>query len=105
MTEKKTKAKAKADTETPAPQQKGVLPVTIAANPLRQQLLLRANPSNKNPVWLGGQENEGTPLFPGEKITLTTTDALPLVGEAGDWCYVAELVTVPPLSRPEDNQP
>ena len=109
MTDKKAKPAvpdALPDTQpdmTPPPEPV-VRPVTIAANPLRKQLVLTANHSNKNSVWLGGKENEGTPLLPGEKITLDTDQALAVIGEAGDWCYVAELVTVPPLSRSaEDN--
>ena len=63
----------------------------IDANSQRQQLILTANPSNQQPVWLGGEKNTGTPLLPGEKLTLATHEALTLLGQIDDWVYVAEL--------------
>ncbi len=79
-----------------------VRPVTIAGNPLRQQLILTASPTNENIIWLGVEEHTGTPLSPNEKITLDTDQPINVLGSAGDQLYVAELVTVPPVSRPTE---
>ena len=91
MTEKrqrKTKAK-----NTAPPVETVVNPVEIPANPLRKTLFISANPANANIVWIGGEENTGIPLLPGEKLPFETGDALSVVGQAGDWVHVAELVT------------
>ena len=69
-----------------------VLPITIGANPNRKELILTANVTNKEFAWLGGVENEGIPLQPGEKIKLNTDQALEVIGQDGDWLHVAELV-------------
>ena len=66
-------------------------PVTIAGDGLRKELVLTANATNQSVIWLGGEENSGTPLSPNEKITLTMTNPLTVLGQAGDWLYVAEL--------------
>ena len=69
-----------------------VLPVTIDGNPQRKQLMLTASQTNKDVIWLGGIENEGVPLEPGEKIKLNTNQSLEVIGQIGDWLYIAELV-------------
>ena len=99
MTEKrqrKTKRKG-----TPPPIETVVNPVEISANPLRKTLFISANPANNNIVWIGGEENTGIPLLPGEKLPFETDQAISVLGQAGDWVHVAELVTVPPVSRPD----
>ncbi len=98
MTEKRQrKAKNK---NTPPPVETVVHPVEIPANPLRQTLFISANPDNDNIIWIGGEENTGIPLMPGEKLPFETSEAISVLGQAGDWVHVAELVTVPPVSRP-----
>ncbi len=72
-----------------------VLPVTIAANPLRKTLFIASHPANDNIVWIGGEENTGIPLLPGEKLPFDTTEAVAVLGQAGDWVHIAELMTVP----------
>lgn len=79
-----------------------VYPITIAANPLRKELILTASQTNQGLIWLGGEENSGTPLAPAEKITLQTDQAITLLGNAGDWCYAAELAVVVPVSKPSE---
>ncbi len=82
-----------------------VLPITISGNALRKELILSASKTNQQAIWLGGEENAGTPLLPDEKITLKTNQAITVLGETGDWLYVAELVSVPPVSRPTEDTP
>lgn len=101
MTDKRQRKKNKNDTPPPEPETI-VLPVEIPANPLRKTLFISANPANDNIVWIGGEENTGIPLLPGEKLPFETSEAISVLGQAGDWVHVAELVTVPPLSRPSE---
>ena len=99
MTEKRQR-KTKSKNTTP-PVETIVNPVDIPANPLRKTLFISANPANENLVWIGGEENTGIPLLPGEKLPFETSEAISVLGQAGDWVHVAELVTVPPVSRPD----
>ncbi len=96
MTEKRQR-KAKSKTDTP-PVETVVNPVEIPANPLRKTLFISANPANENIVWIGGEENVGMPLLPGEKLPFETSEAISVLGQAGDWVHVAELATIPTVS-------
>lgn len=69
-----------------------VLPVIIGSNPNRKELILTANLTNKEFIWLGGVENEGIPLQPGEQTKLNTDQAIEVIGQDGDWLHVAELM-------------
>ena len=69
-----------------------IFPVTIDGKSNRKQLILTANLTNKDLVWLGGIENEGIPLQPGEKINLSTDQSLEVIGQVGDWLHVAEII-------------
>lgn len=89
--------------ETP-PTELFTYPITIAGNPLRKELILTASKTNQGLIWLGGEENTGTPLAPSEKITLETDEPLTVLGEAGDWLYVAELAVIEPLSKPIEQE-
>ena len=93
MTAKK-KAKSKGNNQQTIEDQPviTVLPVTIDGNPNRKQLILTANLTNKDLVWLGGIENEGIPLQPGEKIKLSTDQSLEVIGQVGDWLHTAEII-------------
>jgi len=91
------------EVETP-PVELVTYPVTIAGNSLRKELILTASKTNQGLLWLGGEENTGTPLAPSEKITLQTDEPITVLGEAGDWLYVAELATVKPLSKTSEKE-
>ncbi|MBX2809955.1 MAG: hypothetical protein KTR20_15145 [Cellvibrionaceae bacterium] len=67
---------------------------TIAANPQRQSLTLSASEENFNPIWLGNVEEQGTPLFPGEKFTVHSANAINLVALTGQVLYLSETVIV-----------
>jgi len=93
------------ETENEAPPPEFVTyPITIAGNPLRKELILTASKTNQGLIWLGGEENTGTPLAPSEKITLATDEPLTVLGEAGDWLYVAEMAVIEPLSKPIEQE-
>ncbi|MBX2809757.1 MAG: hypothetical protein KTR20_14120 [Cellvibrionaceae bacterium] len=95
MTEtRKTRARQtqQAQNNPPVEPEKIVLPVTLAGNPQRRALILTANKTNQDLLWLGGAENQGVPLQPGERLSLDTTETIEVIGKAGDWLYVAELI-------------
>jgi len=89
--------------ETP-PTEFVAYPITIAGNPLRKKLILTASKTNQGLIWLGGEENTGTPLAPSEKITLQTDEPITVLGEARDWLYVAELAVIESLSKPIEQE-
>jgi len=93
----------KEETETP-PVELVTYPVTIAGNPLRKELILTASKTNQGLIWLGGEENTGTPLAPSEKITLQTDEPITVLGEAGDWLFLAELAVIKPVSKPAEKE-
>ena len=102
MTEKKKNTKRKVKTtqsnksyeqpETPAPEPV-VLPEIIPGNPNRKALILYANITNSAVVWIGGEENSGIPMLPNDKLTLEVTEDTSVIGAAGNWLHVAELIT------------
>lgn len=56
---------------------------TIAANSNRKQLILHADPSNSNVIWVGATAaNTGIPLAAGGSLTLPISGALDLYGGA-----------------------
>jgi hypothetical protein len=67
-------------------------PITIKGSYKRRELLLTAANDNTGPIWLGGKENAGTPLQAGESRTLNTNYHIDVLGDAGDWVYLAEMV-------------
>jgi len=89
MTDYENPEEQQEETSTPEPV---VLPEVIPGNPNRIELILYANITNSAVVWVGGEENSGIPLLPNDKLTLEATEDLSVIGEAGNWLHVAELV-------------
>lgn len=95
MTTKNTKPHRKDRPKRPdkrKPSEPVVHVVTVAANPARQSLLLKAAPNNQGVVWLG-EKNTGIPLFPGNERALASNAEITITGQAGDQLYLAELNT------------
>jgi len=91
MTEIATTEEPSTNDSATSPPEPTVKAVKIAGNSTRIELILTAAADNQGVVWLGGQENNGTPLKPDEKITLKITEPILVIGVAGDWLHVAEL--------------
>ncbi len=61
---------------------------TIASDANRRNLMLKADPTNTSPFWVGGVANSGVPIYPGETIVLTGTHAVTLLSATvGDVLY------------------
>ena len=66
--------------------------ITVKGNNKRRELFITAANDNVAPIWLGGDENTGLPLQAGHTQRLNTPHKINIIGEAGDWVYLAEMV-------------
>lgn len=64
---------------------------SIAANSNREQLMLSADNTNAEKIWLGSTIGQGAYIAPGEKSTIHITETLTLSGTNNDKLYVAEV--------------
>jgi len=65
---------------------------TIGENKERESLILTADTNNLAPIWLGGTQGEGTPLFPGDRLFIEGNSGLPFSALTDHLLYVAEIV-------------
>ncbi len=69
-----------------------VIEHTIAPNAIRDVLILTASTDNAQPVWLGGTEGQGTPVFPGDRLFVEGNHGLTLAAKTDHTLYVAEVI-------------
>ncbi len=65
---------------------------TIEPNTIRELLILTADTNNSQPVWLGGQEGQGTPVFPGDRLFVEGNHGLTLAAKPDHKLYIAEII-------------
>ncbi len=75
----------------PRPPEPEISMVTIEGNPQREQLVIKADPKNKEAIWLGEPE-QGLPLLAGEERTLSIQGDAVLSGQKNDRVYLAQLL-------------
>jgi len=64
---------------------------SVAANDKRESLIVTAEPNNAAPVWLGGKQGEGTPVFPGDRLFIDGNNTLDFAALGGNTLYASEI--------------
>jgi len=66
--------------------------LSIDAGDFRYALILTADIGNTGPIWMGGVEGEGTPIFAGERVTVEGSSKVDFIALTAHKLYASEIV-------------